>query len=282
VTAYSCVVDDVPKIWKSIVPWLATTTELAGVAPENLYVHHVCELPSWLARLCDDLGVNTRPVERFDSEDPYANKIRQHVTDFGSNDRVVLSDVDIAFVQPFPIEELGDVVAGKPVDLPNPPIGILHRIFERAGIEPMQTCTNVVMNGDAEIAFETLVGNFNGGIYIVPLTKMAALGAGWAKWGRWLGERREILLDWREHLDQVSFCLSINEERVPARILDDRWNYPAHLAVRPLTQRPFAIHHHAMLEDDHSLRFARDPLADAGVRLANRAIRGFRIRHGIA
>lgn len=273
--ALSCVVDDVDAIWKCIVPWLATATMLAGVAPERIYLHHVGPLPAWLARLCRRLGVPTFPVMRFDPENPYSNKIRQCSTSFGANEIVVLSDVDIAFVRPFPLDGLRGFVAGKPVDRANPPIDVLREIFAQAGIQPLQTCANSVIDSVTEVTFQTLLGNFNGGLYVVPRAWIGILGEAWERWAHWLGDRRTILREWHRHLDQVSFCMALTEIRLPTRVLDDRWNYPAHLRVGALAEEPFAIHHHNALDGRYALATAADPFVRSAVERANAAIADF-------
>ena len=50
-TAYSCVVDDTPEIWASMVPWIASAIALAQIDPRQLHVHHVCELKPEVAEL---------------------------------------------------------------------------------------------------------------------------------------------------------------------------------------------------------------------------------------
>ncbi len=50
--AWSCVVDDTPEIWSSIVPWLATAIELARIVPSQIHVHHVCALRPEIAEFC--------------------------------------------------------------------------------------------------------------------------------------------------------------------------------------------------------------------------------------
>ena len=98
--AWSCVVDDTPEIWSSIVPWLATAIGLAGIKPALIHIHHVCSLRREVADLCRELEVNTHAIEPFDPRYPHTNKIRQCTTDFMGVRRVVLTDVDVAFAKP--------------------------------------------------------------------------------------------------------------------------------------------------------------------------------------
>ena len=120
--AWSCVLDNTPHIWASVVPRLATATGLAQIAPSQIYVHHVCMLPPRMAELCEALKVHTRKIEPFDHRYPHTNKIRQCATTFSELRRVVLTDVDVVFTGVLPIDEIQEPVAGKLVDGPNPPM----------------------------------------------------------------------------------------------------------------------------------------------------------------
>jgi hypothetical protein len=147
---YSCIVDDVPGIWSSLAPWLLSALSLGQVAPADLIVHHACPLREDMARLCERLGVAARPVPAFDARSPHCNKIRQLDWDFGGAGRIVLMDVDTVFAAPLPLERVRAAVAGKAVDLPNPSLEVLERVFRAAGLPlpPVIRATGSEAGGD--------------------------------------------------------------------------------------------------------------------------------------
>jgi SAM-dependent methyltransferase len=278
--AWSCVVDDTPQIWSSITPWLATAIELAGIDPARIHVHHACDLRPEIAALCASLGVRTIAVAPFDARSPHCNKIRQCVSDFADADRVVLTDVDIAFASRPPLEQIKGAVAGKMVDCPNPPIEVLDRVFVEAGLCRPKACSGVFWrSGQGWTGFESLLGNFNGGLYVVDAVRLSALGARWAYWARWLMERLPLLGRWRVHADQVSFCLALAESGLETDVLADTWNFPVHLPAPPGEGEPIVLHHHGRLDAHLRLEPVAEPRARPAIERVNRAIERFQRRY---
>jgi SAM-dependent methyltransferase len=278
--AWSCVVDDTPQIWSSITPWLATAIELAGIDPARIHVHHACDLRPEIAALCASLGVRTIAVAPFDARSPHCNKIRQCESDFADADRVVLTDVDIAFASRPPLAQIKGAVAGKMVDCPNPPIEVLDRVFVEAGLCRPKACSGVFWrSGQGWTGFESLLGNFNGGLYVVDAVRLSALGARWAYWARWLMERLPLLGRWRVHADQVSFCLALAESGLETDVLADTWNFPVHLPAPPGEGEPIVLHHHGRLDAHLRLEPVAEPRARPAIERVNRAIERFQHRY---
>jgi hypothetical protein len=279
--ALSCLIDDTPAIWRSIVPWLASATLLAGIKPNDLYLHHVCELPAELLQLCRKLGVQTRAVEPFHAANPHTNKIMQGATQFVAAKTVVLTDVDVVFTGAVPFDQIQGLIAGKTVDQPNPPLHILQKVFDAAGITILGICTNQYVANGACVNFDTLIGNFNGGMYVLPANILERLTERWRYWAYWLIDRIVLLEKWGKHADQVGFCLAISEMKVPLRILDNRWNYPVHLPQPGMQTVPWVLHHHAQLDESGLLLPVANPIAQCQVHSINTAICRFRRMHGL-
>lgn len=274
--ALSCLLDDVPAIWASFTPWLATAIEIARVAPARIHVHHVCPLPRDVAELCGAHGVATHDVEPLDARFPHANKIRQCFTDFGKVRRVILTDVDVVFARPLPLERIHAPVAGKLVDLANPTVDVLDKIFRTAGLPapaPVETCCHRPDGG--KVPFQTFPGNFNGGLYIIERTCLQPLGRAWQRRALWLFENAELLEGWRANADQISFCLVVNGLGFAQQQLDDSWNLPTHI---PLTDGdlPILLHHHAALDGHGCLAVSDHPRIREAVAQINRVVSGFR------
>lgn len=266
--ALSCVLDDAPAIWASFAPWLATALERARIHPSRIHVHHACPLRADIAELCRAHGIATHAVERFDPRFPHMNKIRACATDFGAVRHVLLTDVDIVFARSVPLDRIRAPVAGKPVDLPNPPLEILRPIFIAAGLPVPEPVAST--RGD----FATLPGNFNGGLYIIERAQLARVGAAWSRWARWLGDRIEQLDRWRTNSDQVAFCLAVNELNIPLQHLADEWNLPLHLPI-PDGPEPLLLHHHADFDAAQRLQPTSSHRTRAALERINRTLASF-------
>ncbi len=273
---WSCVVDDTPAIWSSIVPWLITAIKIARIPPSRMHVHHVCALRPDVAELCQRLTVHTHRIEPFDRCYPHTNKIQQCATGFSGVSRVVLTDVDMVFAGQPPLERIRAPVAGKLVDQANPPMEILRDVFAAARIPLPTACGSAATRtGGNHNSFETFPGNYNGGLYVVDRAMLGRLGEAWASRARWLISRIELLDRWAVHVDQISFCLAVNELHIELGQLDAAWNFPLHLQVEPSGIEPYILHHHAALDDRFCLHHTSAPLIQHAVARVNDAIRSF-------
>lgn len=273
--ALSCLVDDTTSIWRSIIPWLATATSLAKIPPAFIHIHHVCDLPPVFSRLCLDVGVKTHAVSRFDLRSVYSNKIIQGETCFGDVAGVLLTDVDVVFTGVPPFQEMQGFIAGKLVDMENPPLYILKKIFLNAGVGVVGIASNSYSINRSQKIFETIIGNFNGGMYFVPKLELVRLSQRWGVWVRWLLERVEIMERWYKHVDQIAFCIAVNELKIPFRVLDNLWNFPCHLKTSPVIAEPWILHHHAELSAGALLLPSEDPTVHNAIVRVNEAISGF-------
>lgn len=280
--AWSCVVDDTPAIWSSLIPWLATLFEVVGVRASQVHLHHVCELPPHLAALVKTLEVHTHAVEPFHRGHPHTNKIRQLETAFPSTSRVVLTDVDLAFFTRPPLETIRAPVAGKLVDGPNPPLYVLRRIFAEAGRhEPDAIICHHRTHDDQRIAFETLPGNFNGGLYVIDPACVSSLGEAWKRWAGWLIDNVHLLERWWVHVDQVSFCLAVMEVAPNVELLPATWNFPLHLPCLDRESQPYILHHHAALDGEGCLLPGALAHSPKPILSINAVIREFRNKHSL-
>lgn len=279
--ALSCLIDDVNSIWVSVHAWLATAINLAKVSPKHIHIHHVCELTPKLMQLCKKIGVNTHYVSRFDSRNAYSNKIIQGETQFGNVKSVVLTDVDVVFTDTPPFQNLTGFVAGKLVDMENPPLEILQNIFHNAGVSIIGIASNEYTRNNFYKIFETIIGNFNGGFYSIPNYYLVPISQRWGVWSKWLLERSEIMQKWSKHSDQIAFCLAVNELKIPIKILNNSWNYPLHLNLPTNLKEPWIIHHHAALDSEMLLLPAEDSTLEISIKRVNAAINSFKIQYDL-
>lgn len=278
--AWSCVLDDTPAIWRSFFIWIATLTDCAAVLPQSIVVHHASELRADVRRLADRLGLRTQPIARFDRRSPHSNKIRQCASDFEAR-RVVLTDVDLAFLARPPIERITAKIAGKLVDLPNPPLEVLSAVFRLAGLPAPQLVKGSFVSpvGDVQ-SFPTFPCNFNGGFYVIDCAVLAELGSRWEHWARWMLEGGLIPHPYAVHVDQIAFCMAVVELGLGVQILGSAWNLPSHLLTPSGDRPPFVVHHHGSLDGLH-LTPLKPPRHTEAIARANAAVSAFLARHAI-
>ena len=120
----------------------------------------------------------------------------------------------------------------------------------------------------------TVVGNSNGGLYLIPAPLLPVVAPAWEAWARWLLDRRELLLDWTFHLDQVAMALALAAEGIGSAQLDVRWNTPIHDLTRipPDPPTPAVIHYHQEIDPQGRIRMTGFPSIDRQIERVNKAI----------
>jgi hypothetical protein len=120
-----------------------------------------------------------------------------------------------------------DAIAGKVVDVENPPLAVLDTLFGRAGFFERPDIVDV----DSRPG-QTYRGNCNGGLYSVPKRLAETLFESWGRHARLLLDDIEPLraIGKASHVDQIAFCMAAFESGLPFEHLPSNLNYPLHLA----------------------------------------------------
>ena len=107
-----------------------------------------------------------------------------------------------------------------------------------------------------------------------PGALLPVLAPAWETWARWLLDRRELLLDWTFHLDQVAMVLALTAEGIGSEQLDVRWNTPIHDLTRipPDPPIPAVIHYHQEVDPQGRIRLTGFPSIDRQIERVNEAI----------
>jgi SAM-dependent methyltransferase len=271
---FSCVVDRHPRFHQEALRWFASLTTIAGVDPRDLVVHVVGpDRPDGADALgyMESRGVTLRSIDGFDPRSPHCNKVAGalRLADTQTEGLVVLCDTDIAVLEdPRTLAIPSGSIGGKVVDAPVPPLEVLHQIFAAAEVPAPPTTTLPWGSGQA-----TVVGNSNGGLYLIPAPLLPRLARAWETWARWLLDRRELLLDWTFHLDQVAMALALTSERIGSEQLDVRWNTPVHDLTRipPDPPVPAVIHYHREVDPQGRIRPTGFPAIDHQIDRVNEA-----------
>jgi SAM-dependent methyltransferase len=270
---FSCVVDEHPRFHLDALRWFASLTTIAGVDPHDLVIHVVGPDTSDALLYLRSRGVTVRSVQAFDPRSPHCNKVAGalRLAREQTEGLVVLCDTDVAVLEdPRTIVIPPGSIGGKVVDTPVPPLEVLHDIFAAAGV-PAPPTTPLPWGENQE----TVAGNSNGGLYLIPAPLLPALAPAWETWARWLLDRRELLRDWTFHLDQVAMVLALTAEGIGSEQLDVRWNTPIHDLTRipPDPPVPAVIHYHQEIDSEGRLRQTGFPSIDKQIERVNESIR---------
>jgi hypothetical protein len=268
----TCVVDNHPRFHLEALRWFACLTEIAGVEASDLVVQVVGPPDSEPIRHLDRQGVNVRSIDRFDERSPHCNKIAGalQLAHDAPDGLVVLTDADTAILDdPRRMERPAAALSAKTVDSPLPPIEVLTRIFDAAGL---------VAPPDVPLPWSpdrrTLQGNCNGGVYLLEGALLPDVSRAWATWAGWLLDRSELLEEWAVHVDQVAMALALAAESIEWHSLEVSWNTPTHYEsfIPPDPPRPHILHYHWAVDSAGLLTRVGRPSIDSQIEVANSAI----------
>jgi hypothetical protein len=256
----ACVIESLPRFHQELLRWYTVLTEVARVAPRDLSVGVVGDATAPVIEYIRSHGVAVTSIPRFDERSPHSNKISGAIALGRRNGTVVLSDSDVAIIEDpraLPLPPRG--VGLKTVDAPYPSLDVLRTVFDAAGVGHPQAVP--LYHVPTEASFVT---NGNGGLYVIDGAVLPELARSWAGWAEWLLDRRELLGEWKVHVDQVSMALALASTPVQPVELEPRWNYPIHVPtwIGPVPSPPAVIHYHDHIDRSGFLRYVGVPLVD--------------------
>jgi 2-polyprenyl-3-methyl-5-hydroxy-6-metoxy-1,4-benzoquinol methylase len=277
-SVFSIFVDNDPKFQHQALIFADSLHLVARIPYHRLYAH-IPDIGSPAVPYLSARGVNIVHVERF-GDHKYCNKIAQvdSATRFAADgaDYVFLCDCDLAFVSPVEGEfQNADIVLGKTVDFPNPPLEMLIPALAAAGFDSIPPLTRDTLTGKP-----TLAGNFNGGLYGLPVKWLAEFGVEWKRVALHLLSCQQLQISLGRfviHIDQLAFCLALHRKQMAFRSLPITYNCPTHIKLprggRELTEPPIILHYHDNLNEDGSLGSCGVCLIDTQVSVLNRVIK---------
>lgn len=276
---YSMVVDWLPLHPYQAELLLFTLQELGGVPREKIVVQLTDRVTDEVREAFEQSGYSTATIEPY-LDGTYCNKIArldyflEHAD--ASTKGVFLLDLDLAVLTALEAPD-PNVVWGKVVDGPNPPLAVLERLFSAADIELPE-----IVPCDWQELGTTVATNMNGGFLYVPRPLLPRLRSGWRRWAEFLFSRPDLVDDprLRTHIDQTSFSMALPSERIPFSHLTANWNFPCHTERRPCSFRPDeelrVIHYHWNLDAFGLIApaYSDDGAFDAAVERVNAAVGG--------
>lgn len=211
--AYSCFVDAKPKFEKEVIRWVWSLVEKLRVDPEDIYITCARDVSEELLEFFAAIkGVNVYFEERFTEVSPPANKWLQlkalgNLTDEYTH--VLVCDCDKVFIE-FSPDWCDDSVRACRF-IPRPTFSVFEEIFSLY-FNSMPRFIEQRPDPDDELRDNrSYVNNHNGGLIIIPVSKLAAVTEAWKRWIDKLLAGTEILRSNVRNLDQVAFAVSMHE-----------------------------------------------------------------------
>lgn len=270
---YSFVIDEDPRFIAEGRIFLRTILG-AGVQPRDIVAHVTQRSGDVGKSLAARFGVRAIDLP-LGPDGAYCNKINQLFTLADEEfDVLVACDTDLAFTRP--LDEIAklDCVRAKRVDQENPPLEVLEQIREFLGV-PQQP---PLAAPGCSPAAQTYALNCNGGVLLIPRQFMQPLGEAWLEYAKALTDHRQLLRQWVNHIDQVSWAFAMLKLALPFQELPVEYNFPTDIAKRVprgTYARPVVLHYHRALDRRGLLRRSGIRLVDESVREANYMLTGF-------
>lgn len=225
---YSCVVDRDPKFYRQALN-LVMSLRGVGVEPESILVNLTPPAEIYRAEF-ERHGCLVCSTVLF-ADGKYCNKVAQLRNAPDDADFVICCDTDILFLRDIEpdLEGKQGLVLGKVVDFDNPPIEKFRAVAELDPTLPEIPEVPADVNNAP-----TYAGNFNGGLYILPGEHVRKFSEAWeAEALRLYGssETQDILAEFGWHIDQISFCFTLNRLGLKYETLPIIFNFPLHFAV---------------------------------------------------
>ncbi|MGE0053272.1 MAG: hypothetical protein AB7S74_03590 [Hyphomicrobium sp.] len=229
---------------------VAGLRHVAHVQAGDIVVHHTDKVESDVQDYFRRLGCVIRQVNPY-LDKKYCNKLRQleglETVIRGAIDGVFLLDIDLAIVGRLNIPD-PRVCWGKIVDAPNPPVDVLMRIYDDAGIKHPEVVPCGWGTG------QTFKNNLNGGFLYIPWRYCTRLHAEWSLLAEQLFWTKDLLCEpeHRKHIDQITFGMALSSQKIPYRLLGADWNYPCHRQEQQTDDPKTAIrvlHYHSCLDE---------------------------------
>lgn len=243
-TVYSFIIDGAPIFAYQGYILAKSIIAHCHANPGDIYIHFSSGVSEDVRAIFRDIGVNILCFEPF-GDRKYCNKIVQLPAlaklDFG---KLILLDTDTIVVEDLASQFDDSAILGKIVDCCNPSIQCLEAIFDDAGIDAPSILLTDTEDG------ATFLGNFNGGLYVVPKRFAPLLGEAWRAWAEFLlSDNKRLEAEGKtNHVDQVSFAMACSSINAPVKAISSNFNFFTHFEAQRHYYNPqlpvFMLHYH--------------------------------------
>lgn len=270
--AFSLVVDSHPRFeWQAFLLVHSLLRNLRCVS-SDIKIHCLPDVSNSFCNEMHQIGVEIIQIQPFPGH-RYCNKIQQCFSNvFTGYDLVVLMDCDL-FVFDLPNVPKDIIFAAKVVDLPNPPIQVLERIYQARGLLTPEVVPVDFGLSHAEVTYSH---NFNGGVYFIRKEYLSKIGGAWRRHAEWLIQNKHFMESWDAHIDQVAMSLAITELGIQPYYLSSLDNFPIHLEAARIELHASpnirTLHYHSNFLSDGKIKFTGVETVDNRIGFANQQI----------
>jgi 2-polyprenyl-3-methyl-5-hydroxy-6-metoxy-1,4-benzoquinol methylase len=270
--AYSCVVDGTPKFEWQAVTLCSSLMHNAAIAAEDIKVHVLPSVSTEFRDFVLDHGMTLVPIKPFSGNHGYCNKIQQMFSSaFIGYRRAILCDCDLYFVRGPDIDRIATPAAGRVVDRPNPPLALLKTLYEKQGIVPSPQIGVGFPDCSGE---QTVASNWNGGLYVFDVVYMWGWGRFWAECATKLLVDLPLLGGYENHVDQISWALTVDRLSIAYEHLTSEHNYPIHFDEVDYYRRAptniASFHYHHKMDSQGAIQLSGAQEVDRQLDEANR------------
>jgi hypothetical protein len=223
--ALSCVVDNHPRFLVEAILWATCCRRHLPHSAYDISVYFVDIWPERIVSHFESLGINCMKADVLLSDARHCNKIIPFLSseDAETYDYRIVTDTDLYIVKDIGEFLRSDRVRAAPNNHCSPPLGVFEAIVRESGLASGLR-PGVSLFGDSGGRRETHLNNASGGIVCIPAAKRRRIAERWLHWARWLIEHRKMLQRWSVHVDQVAFCLTMEEAKEDIEFLPPQSN----------------------------------------------------------
>lgn len=248
----TCVGENLPVYHQKIMNLFHTVNEFGGqLAYEKLVANFVGSIDKDVKAKLENMGVDVRIVQPFDSRSPHCNKIRMlEIED--DYDIMIALDCDVVIVRDFSKELSPKYFQAKPVN--NDPLTIeqWEYLFSYFQLE----CPNerVETTGIKQLV---TVPYFNSGVLAIPKQYVNRLRESWAKYATLLMDNYPNMGEIGERkyfADQHALSLALVAEKIPIKVFPVEMNFSTPVKMKPKLlphkMHPYIFHYHKFVEEN--------------------------------
>jgi len=242
----TCVGENIPKFHFRILALFKTIKKFGGqIANQKLVANFVNSVDKDVESELQNMGVEVRIVQPFDSRSPHCNKIRILEME-DEYDVLIALDCDTVVVRDFYKEIDPNYFQAKPVN--NDPLTIdqWKYMFSYFGLElPDQRVITAGVKQSSTIPY------FNSGVLAIPKSYVKRLHLAWEKYAKLILDnyhKMGELANRKYFADQHSLSLALVAENIPIKIFPVEMNFSTPIQMKPefspRSLKPYIFHYH--------------------------------------
>ncbi|WP_394235927.1 hypothetical protein [Niallia oryzisoli] len=242
----SCVGEDTSPYHRKILNLFKTIKVFGGeLGNEKLVANFVGSIKKDVKTKLEDIGVNVRIVQPFDSRSPHCNKLRMLEME-DDYDVLIALDCDTVVVRDFTREINPKFFQAKPVN--NDPLSIRQweGLFSYFNLDCPKK--RVETTGVKQLV---TIPYFNSGVLAIPKKYVSQLRDAWGKYARLLMDNYHKMGQigkYKYFADQHALSLALADQKIPYKEFPVEMNFSTPIKMKPKflphKMHPYILHYH--------------------------------------